>query len=191
MLPKKILICVGTRPNFMKIAPIIRELNTCADKIKYEIVHTEQPYDSNRSDVFFDGLELPLPTYYLGGDTNSPPEKISSLIKRISDICIYNRPDLVMVVGDIDSTLACAIAANKCVVPIVHIESGERSYDRTMPEEINRILVDNLSTYLFCSTENAINNLSFENIDTENAFFFGGREAAVRIVEKLKEILNA
>ncbi len=157
----------------MKIAPIIRELrNSCSEKIVYEILHTKQHYDSSMSDVFFKDLEIPLPVYYLR-EIENPAKRLSHIIKGSSDILTYNPFDLVLVVGDVDSTLACALAAYKCKVPIAHIESGERSYDRSMPEEINRILVDNISTYLFCSTETALDNLALENIDCKTAFLVG------------------
>lgn len=163
MLPK-ILICAGVRPNFVKIAPIIRELNTCADKLEYQILHTGQHYASNMSDTFFDVLNIRKPDFYFSGNTETPAEKISYLVRQVATTCIEIKPDLVLVVGDVDSTLACAIAATKSGIPVAHIESGERSYDRTMQEEINRICVDNLSRYLFCSTGNAMRNLALENI---------------------------
>lgn len=192
MLPK-ILICVGARPNFVKVAPIIRELrNTCSEKIIYEIAHTGQHYDPNMSEVFFNELEIPLPVYYFGCCSGKhPASQLSRYIANITSICVYNQPDLVLVIGDVTSTLACALAANKCKIPIAHVESGERSYDKSMPEEINRILIDNISTYLFCSTVTALDNLAIENIDCTNAFFVGNTmvDSLLHIKPKLTSVV--
>ena len=155
----KVCLCVGTRPNFMKAAPLIRAFKKHG--IDYRLIHTGQHYDKNMSQIFFDELEIPEPDIKLGawveGDSSS--QQIGRSMVIFSRQMELNRPDLIMVLGDVNSTLACALVANKMGIQLAHVEAGERSGDRSMPEEINRILVDEISDYLFCASEEAYNNL--------------------------------
>jgi len=130
-----ILVCCGARPNFMKIAPIVKELDN--QKIEYKIVHTGQHYDKNMSDIFFDELGIPKPDYNLGVKSSTPSKQIGKIMDLFEDVCIKEQPTLVIVVGDVNSTLACSLVASKLEIKIAHIEAGLRSFNRTMPEEIN------------------------------------------------------
>ena len=155
----KICLCVGTRPNFMKAASLIRAFKKHG--IDYQLVHTGQHYDKNMSEIFFEELGIPEPDINLGAwvEGDSPSQQIGRTLVIFSRQMELNRPDLIMVVGDVDSTLACALVANKMGIKLAHVEAGERSMDRTMPEEINRILVDELSDYLFCASGESYGNL--------------------------------
>lgn len=165
----KICLCVGARPNFMKAAPLIRAFKKHG--IPYRLIHTGQHYDKNMSQIFFDELEIPAPDINLGawveGDSSS--QQIGRSIVIFSRQMELNRPDLIMVLGDVNSTLACALVANKMGIRLAHVEAGERSGDRSMPEEINRILVDEISDYLFCASEEASKNLFWK----DNAYLIG------------------
>jgi len=160
----KICLCVGARPNFIKAASLIRAFEKYG--IDYQLVHTGQHYDKNMSEIFFEELGIPEPDINLGawvaGD--SPSQQIGRTLVIFSRQVELRRtqglePDLIMVVGDVDSTLACALVANKMGIKLAHVEAGERSLDRTMPEEINRVLVDELSDYLFCASGESHNNI--------------------------------
>jgi len=155
----KICLCVGTRPNFMKAAPLIRAFKK--HRVAYRLIHTGQHYDKNMSQIFFDELEIPAPDINLGAwvDSDSSSQQIGRTMVIFSRQMELNRPDLIMVLGDVNSTLACALVANKMGIRLAHVEAGERSFDRSMPEEINRILVDEISDYLFCASDEAYNNL--------------------------------
>jgi len=158
-----ILICCGARPNFMKIAPIIKELDN--RKVEYKLIHTGQHYDKNMSDVFFDDLNIPKPDYNLGVRSSTHAKQTGKIMDLFEDICIKEKPNLIIVVGDVNSTLACSLVAIKLQIKIAHIESGLRSFNRKMPEEINRILVDHISDYLFVSEQAGVDNLTKEGID--------------------------
>ncbi len=155
----RICLCVGARPNFMKAAPLIRAFKKYG--IDYQLIHTGQHYDKNMSQIFFDELEIPEPDINLGAWTegDSTSQQIGRSMIYFSRQMELNRPDLIMVLGDVNSTLSCALVANKMGIKLAHVEAGERSKDRSMPEEINRILVDEISDYLFCASEEAYNNL--------------------------------
>lgn len=170
----KLCLCVGTRPNFMKAAPLIRAFKKYG--IDYRLIHTGQHYDKNMSQIFFDELGIPEPDINLGAwiEGDSPSMQIGRTMVFFSRQMELNRPDLIMVVGDVNSTLACALVANKMGIKLAHVEAGERSHDRSMPEEINRILVDELSDLLFCASEEAHNNLYKEiNIQKEMTHMVG------------------
>ena len=176
----RILIVVGARPNFMKIAPIvdvIKNYNRTKDEgqpaIDYLLVHTGQHYDYEMSKSFFNDLRLPEPDIYLGVGSGTHAEQTGKIIIKFEKVCFREKPDLVIVVGDINSTIAVSLAAVKLNIPIAHIEAGLRSFDRTMPEEINRILTDQISDYLFTTCEDANMNLRKEGI-AENKIFFVG-----------------
>ena len=157
----KVASVVGARPNFVKLMPIHGVLK---DILHHEIIHTGQHYDFELSEIFFKEFDLPKPNYNLDIGSGLPGQQVGDMIKRIEKILVENKYDLVLVYGDTNSTFAGAFAAVKSNIRVAHIESGLRSFDRRMPEEINRILTDNLSHYLFASTRSACLNLERENV---------------------------
>lgn len=171
-LMKKIIILVGARPNFMKAAPVYNELKKIK-KFKTFIVHSGQHYDREMSKIFFDELKLPKPKIYLGVGSGSHSAQTARVMVEFEKVCIKEKPDLVIVVGDVNTTLAGALAAAKLCIPVAHIEAGLRSFDRTMPEEINRLLTDQISDFLFTTCKDANNNLLHEGIPEHKIFFVG------------------
>jgi UDP-N-acetylglucosamine 2-epimerase (non-hydrolysing) len=175
----KIIISAGARPNFIKIAPLIDELDRFNNKlrsgsgIKHLLVHTGQHYDNEMSGSFFDDLALPRPDIYLGIGSGSHTEQVSRIMVRFEKVCSRERPDLVVVVGDVNSTVACALTAARLRIPVAHVEAGLRSFDRSMPEEVNRVLTDQISDYLFTTCEDANRNLKREGISEEKIHFVG------------------
>ena len=180
----KILVVVGARPNFMKAAPIlkaIREFNGMrghwAGAIQPILVHTGQHYDAKMSDAFFADLEMPAPDVFLGAGSGSHAEQTAEIMKRFEPVLLRERPDVMLVVGDVNSTLACALVASKMPSnarpAIAHIEAGLRSFDRNMPEEINRILTDQLSDFLFVTEESGVRNLRKEGIPASKVHLVG------------------
>jgi len=172
MRTKKIFIVVGARPNFMKAAPLIGKLGKIRN-FKTTLVHTGQHYDYEMSGSFFKELNLPPPDIHLGVGSGTQAVQTANIMIEFEKACLAARPDLVMVVGDVTSTLACALTAAKLGIPVAHVEAGLRSYDRTMPEEINRILTDQLSDLLFTTCQDAGENLIREGIPRKKIFFVG------------------
>lgn len=158
-----ILTVVGARPQFVKAAVVSRALRKCHREI---LVHTGQHYDHGLSELFFRELDLPPPTRWLGVGSGSHAEQTGKMLMKIETAIIEEKPDLVVVYGDTNSTLAGAMAAVKLSVPVAHIEAGCRSYDRTMPEEVNRVVTDHMSSLLFCPTKRSVTNLAKEGITT-------------------------
>lgn len=186
----KLLIVAGARPNFMKIAPIIRELQRGSYPLEYKLVHTGQHYDKEMSDVFFEELEIPPPDYHLDVGSGSHAEQTAKVMVRCEEICVKDRPDLVMVVGDVNSTLACSIVAKKLGIRVAHVEAGLRSGDITMPEEVNRIVTDAISDYFFVTEKSGVDNLLAEG-KPKDAIFFVGHVMIDNLfhqVEKLKRL---
>lgn len=167
------LICnaMGARPNFMKIAPIVHELKDRG--IAQILVHTGQHYDANMSDVFFKALGLPEPDIYLGVGSDTHARQTAQVMIAFEQLCQKYQPDLVVVGGDVNSTLAVALAAAKLNIPVAHIEAGLRSFDRSMPEEINRVVTDHISELLFTTEESGNENLLWEGIPQERIHFVG------------------
>ena len=159
----KILIVVGARPNFVKVSPLLEEIKKYR-QIKPILVHTGQHYDFEMSQVFFQDLKIPKPDYNLGVGSGSHAYQTAEIMKRLEPVILKEKPDLVIVVGDVNSTLAGALTAAKLHIPVAHIEAGLRSYDKFMPEEINRLLTDHISQLLFCPTKTAVENLKKEGI---------------------------
>lgn len=172
----RITIITGARPNFIKIAPIIKAIQKAIQdnqNISFRLVHTGQHYDYKMSGSFFEQLGIPTPDVNLecGGGTQA--EQTASIMINFEKELINNPTDLVLVVGDVTSTMACAITAKKCGIKVAHVEAGIRSKDRTMPEEINRLVTDSISDYFFTTTENASSQLIKEGIPKQNIFFVG------------------
>lgn len=169
---KKFLLVAGARPNFMKIAPLIRALNKLG-KSKNILVHTGQHYDEKMSKVFFRDLNIPRPQIDLGIGGGTHAAQTGQIMIEFDKALEKFAPDLVIVVGDVNSTIACALTAKKRGIKIAHIEAGLRSFDMEMPEEINRILTDRISDFLFCTEPQAVINLKNEGIDDRKIFFTG------------------
>ena len=157
----------------MKIAPILQEMKTYGDRFCPFFIHTGQHYDDEMSRIFLQELGLPEPDVYLGAGSGSHGSQTAKVMIAFEKVMMRERPDIVVVVGDVNSTLACALVASKMWVPIAHVEAGLRSFDRTMPEEINRMITDQLSDYLFTTCKDANKNLKREGIPTEKTYFVG------------------
>lgn len=166
---RKIFTIVGARPQIIKAAAISRQVRTVfKDRIQESIVHTGQHYDENMSQIFFDEMEIPKPDFNLNIGSGSHGSQTAKMIEGIEKLLLEHKPDALVIYGDTNSTLAGAIAASKIHIPVVHIEAGLRSFNKSMPEEINRIMADNVSTLLFSPTKTGYNNLlreGFEDTD--------------------------
>jgi UDP-N-acetylglucosamine 2-epimerase (non-hydrolysing) len=168
----KILAVAGARPNFMKIAPLMWELRQRGG-VESFLVHTGQHYDERMSKLFFEQLHIPRPDVDLGVGSGSHAAQTAEVMKRFEPVLLEQKPDAVLVVGDVNSTLACALTAVKLGVPVAHVEAGLRSFDRTMPEEINRILTDSISRWLFVTERSGVVNLAREGVPGERVFLVG------------------
>lgn len=157
----KIATIIGARPQFIKAGSVSREIAKHKE-IKEIIVHTGQHYDANMSDIFFDEMQIPKPNYFLGIGGKSHGAMTGQMIEKIEEVALKEKPDWIMVYGDTNSTLAGAIVASKLHIKLAHVEAGLRSFNMKMPEEVNRILTDRVSTILFCPTETAVKNLKAE-----------------------------
>jgi len=179
---KNLHLCLvgGARPNFMKIAPLIRamqgknlELETQNSELSWKLVHTGQHYDYEMSAIFFKDLGIPKPDVFLNVGSGSHGEQTGRIMIAFEGVLLKEKVDIVVVVGDVNSTMACALVAAKLHIPVAHVEAGLRSFDRTMPEEINRILTDQISDYLFTPSSDADKNLKKEGISPKKIFFVG------------------
>lgn len=169
-------IIAGARPNFMKIAPVIEAIKKAkinGKDLNYRLIHTGQHYDRNMSGSFFEELNIPLPDINLQIGSGTQAEQAGKIMMAYEAILLDNPSDLCMVVGDVTSTMACSIAAKKLGVKIAHIEGGIRSFDLTMPEEINRMVTDSITDYFFITSDVANSNLKKEGHGSENIFFVG------------------
>jgi UDP-N-acetylglucosamine 2-epimerase (non-hydrolysing) len=169
----RLLHAVGTRPNFVKMAPVIAAARQRFGEDANVVVHTGQHYDRAMSDVFFEELGVGEPQHLLGVGSGSHGEQAARVLERLEPVLREEKPDLVLVPGDVNSTLAAALCAARCGVPVAHVESGLRSFDREMPEEINRIATDHLSELCFLHSEEAIENLRNEGVPDDRARFVG------------------
>jgi len=169
----KVLLIAGARPNFMKIAPIYAAMRRRSDIFAPKIVHTGQHYDAAMSDAFFTDLGMPEPDIHLGVGSASHAVQTASIMTAFEPVVIEEKPDWVVVVGDVNSTIACALVAVKLGVKVAHVEAGLRSRDRTMPEEINRILTDAISDLLLTTSQDADQNLKDEGIPNDKIRFVG------------------
>ncbi len=180
----KIILVVGARPNFMKMAPLYFELTQEKD-FETLIVHTGQHYDYEMSQAFFEDLDLPDPHYSLSVGSGTHSGQTGKVMIEFEQVLFKEKSDLVVVFGDVNSTLACSITAKKLGIPVAHVEAGLRSYDMTMPEEINRKLTDAISDFLFIPSIDAKDNLRKENIDSDKIYFVGNI-----MIDSLTEILG-
>lgn len=185
----KVLNVVGARPNFMKIAPIIQAMQARADVFEPILVHTGQHYDDRMSRAFFDDLGIPRPDIDLGVGSGSHAEQTGRVMMAFEKVCLQHEPDLVLVVGDVNSTMACTITAKKLGIPVAHVEAGLRSRDMTMPEEINRLCTDVLCDYLFTTDVGASANLATEGIAAERIVFVGN--VMIDTLERHREAASA
>jgi UDP-N-acetylglucosamine 2-epimerase (non-hydrolysing) len=187
-------IVVGARPNFMKVAPILKALKYKKEKdsnIVYKLIHTGQHYDYNMSGSFFEQLEIPAPDIFLNGGSGTQAEQTASIMISFEKELLKERPSIVIVVGDVNSTMACTIVAKKLNIVVAHVEAGIRSYDLSMPEEINRLVTDSIADYFFTTTKEAGQNLVINRISNDNIFFVGNTmiDTLLQNLEKLNEDL--
>ena len=182
----KVMHVVGARPNFMKIAPILTAMGQQPAQFEQVLVHTGQHYDENMSQVFFVELELPKPDINLGVGSGSHAWQTGQVMIQFETVLIEQSPDWVIVVGDVNSTLACTLVSSKLEVPVAHVEAGLRSFDRTMPEEINRLVTDQIADLLFTHSSEAGENLRNEGIAREKIHFVGNVmiDSLVRLLPK-------
>ena len=171
--PFKIIIVVSARPNFMKAAPILRHLKTMPEVFQPLLVHTGQHYDIQMSDVFFQELGLPQPDFHLGVGSGSHAEQTAGVMVPFEKVLLQEKPDLVMVIGDVTATVSCSLDAAKLLIPVAHVEAGLRSGDRRMPEEINRLVTDRLSSIFLTPSADGDANLLREGVAPEQIFCVG------------------
>ena len=170
--PSKVDCIVGTRPNFVKIAPILRALRT-RDGLAPRLIHTGQHYDVAMNSTFFDELAIPAPDINLEVGSGTNTQQTARIMMALEPVFLAERPDLVLVVGDVNSTMAAALVAAKLNIRIAHVEAGLRSFDRTMPEEINRLVTDRLSDLLLTTERSAMENLAREGVPSDRVSFVG------------------
>ncbi len=168
----KILLVAGARPNFMKIAPMVWEFKKRSFR-EFQVVHTGQHYDYEMSKVFFEELDLQEPDYFLNVGSGTHAEQTARVMIEFEKVCVKEKPDVTVVVGDVNSTLACSVVAKKLNTKVAHVEAGLRSRDMTMPEEINRIVTDSISDFLFVSEKSGIENLTKEGKRNDQIFYVG------------------
>ena len=185
----KILNVVGARPNFMKVAPLVAAMKRRELEFSPLVVHTGQHYDAMMSDAFFKDLDLPEPDLYLSVGSGSHAAQTAAVMQRFEPVVLQEQPDWVLVVGDVNSTLACALVCVKLGVKVAHVEAGLRSRDRSMPEEINRLLTDQISDLLFTPSQDADQNLRAEGIPDERIRFVGNImiDSLTKQLERAKE----
>ena len=186
---KKVHLIVGARPNFMKMAPLYKEFSKYPKEFEVKLIHTGQHYDERMSKFFFDDLQMPVPDEYLQVGSGTHGKQTARIIERYEEVLLADKPDLVIVAGDVNSTVACALDAVKLHIPVAHLEAGLRSFARTMPEEINRIMTDVISDYLLTPSIDADENLRKEGKSKEKIFFVGNImiDSLIQYQHKAKE----
>ena len=187
-----ILHVVGARPNFMKAAPVMRALSLLPG-VRQTLVHTGQHYDANMSDVFFQELEIPAPDVNMQVGSGSHAQQTAEIMTRFEPVVLEHKPDLVLVYGDVNSTVAAALVCSKLLVRVGHVEAGLRSFDRTMPEEVNRLVTDQLSDLLFTPSEDGNRNLAREGIDASKVHLVGNVmiDTLIRMLPRAAERLQS
>jgi len=173
VITKKIAIVCGARPNFMKVASLVTSMKACVTGMTPLLVHTGQHYDQRMSGRFFEELGLPQPDVHLEVGSGTHAVQTANIMVRFEEMLLKQKPALVLVVGDVNSTMACAITAKKLSVPVAHVEAGLRSYDDEMPEEINRKVTDAISDYFFVTEQEAQDNLLREGVPSHKIYFVG------------------
>lgn len=184
----RVFLVAGARPNFMKIGPIYDALSKAPETFQPVLIHTGQHYDDNMSKVFFDDLGLPAPDHHLGVGSGSHAQQTARTMIAFERIVLAESPDMVLVVGDVNPTLACALVAVKLHIPVAHVEAGVRSFDRRMPEEVNRVATDAVADLLLTPSEDAAGNLTREGIPETRIHFVGNVmiDALFRFVERAR-----
>lgn len=186
---KKIHLVVGARPNFMKIAPLYKEFGRYPKEFEVKLIHTGQHYDERMSKFFFDDLQLPHPDEYLEVGSDSHGAQTGKIMERYEKVLMKDKPHLVLVAGDVNSTIACALDAAKLHIKVAHLEAGLRSFDHSMPEEINRLMTDSISDYLLTPSRDGDENLICEGIDPDKIYFVGNImiDSLIQHLEKSKK----
>lgn len=189
-MPKKIFLIAAARPNFMKVAPLWRAMAARPESLKPVLIHTGQHYDKNMSDVFFEDLGLPAPDVHLGVGGGSHAEQTAGVMVKFEQLCLAEKPDMVLVVGDVNATMATSVTAAKLHIPVAHVEAGLRSRDMTMPEEINRLMTDAIADLLFTPSPDADENLRNEGVAEDRIKLVGNImiDSLVRSVEKARDL---
>lgn len=183
---KKIYLVAGARPNFMKIAPVVRALQTCKC-LEFKIIHTGQHYDREMNDVFFEELGIPQPDVFMAAGGGTHAQQTARIMMAFEEFCEADPPDAVLVVGDVNSTLACSIVAKKLHIPVAHVEAGLRSGDITMPEEVNRIVTDSISDWFFVTEPSGIDHLKREG-KPDSAIHYVGHVMIDNLLYQLKKL---
>jgi UDP-N-acetylglucosamine 2-epimerase (non-hydrolysing) len=184
----RIVYVIGTRPNFVKTAPVIAAMRERHPEGRHIVVHTGQHYDRAMSEVFFEELGVPAPDHMLEVGSGTHAVQTARTMERLEPVLVAERPDLLVVPGDVNSTLAAVLVATKMQLPVAHVESGLRSFDMTMPEEVNRIVADRFSEYLFMHSEEAVENLRAEGIPEERMHMVGNTmiDTLVALMERIR-----
>ncbi len=189
-MKQNVHLIAAARPNFMKIAPIWRAMTEGSEILEPILIHTGQHYDRNMSDVFFEDLGLPAPDVHLGIGGGTHAHQVAGVMLKYEELCLADRPDLVLVVGDVNATMATSLVATKLHIPVVHVEAGLRSRDRTMPEEINRLVTDAIADILFTPSPDADANLRAEGVPEGKIKRVGNImiDSLVRTIAKAREL---
>ena len=186
---KTVYLVAGARPNFMKIAPIVRALQAHGG-LAFKIIHTGQHYDREMNDVFFEELGIPEPDVFMAAGGGSHAQQTAKIMVAFEELCQAERPDAVLVVGDVNSTLACSIVAKKLNIPVAHVEAGLRSGDMTMPEEINRLVTDSISDWFFVTEPSGIEHLQREG-KADSAIFHVGHVMVDNVLYQAEKLAGA
>jgi UDP-N-acetylglucosamine 2-epimerase (non-hydrolysing) len=184
-----IYLVAGARPNFMKIAPIVRAMQA-QQALSFKIIHTGQHYDREMNDVFFEELGIPQPDLFMAAGGGSHAQQTAKIMVAFEELCVSQRPDAVLVVGDVNSTLACSIVAKKLNIPVAHVEAGLRSGDMTMPEEINRLVTDSISDWFFVTEPSAVEHLRREG-KAESAIHYVGHVMVDNVLFQADKLTRA